>query len=44
MDKQRTIEKEASLKGIGLHTAKKVSVTFKPAEIDTGINLSLIHI
>ncbi len=38
MDKQRTIEKEASLKGIGLHTAKKVSVTFKPAEIDTGIN------
>jgi UDP-3-O-[3-hydroxymyristoyl] N-acetylglucosamine deacetylase/3-hydroxyacyl-[acyl-carrier-protein] dehydratase len=38
MDKQRTIEKEASLEGIGLHTAKKVSVTFKPAEIDTGIN------
>ncbi len=38
MDKQRTIEKEASLKGIGLHTAKKVSVTFKPADIDSGIN------
>ncbi len=38
MDKQKTIDKEASLKGVGLHTAKKVSVTFKPAEIDTGIN------
>lgn len=38
MDKQRTIAKELNLKGIGLHTANKVSVTFKPAEIDTGIN------
>ena len=38
MDKQRTIAKEASLNGIGLHTANKVSVTFKPAEIDSGIN------
>ncbi|MDP3731862.1 MAG: bifunctional UDP-3-O-[3-hydroxymyristoyl] N-acetylglucosamine deacetylase/3-hydroxyacyl-ACP dehydratase [Candidatus Omnitrophota bacterium] len=38
MDKQRTIEKEASLNGIGLHTAKKVNLTFKPADIDTGIN------
>ena len=38
MDKQKTIEREISLKGIGLHTAKKVNVTFKPADIDTGIN------
>ena len=38
MDKQRTIAREASLKGIGLHTAKKVSLTFKPADVDTGIN------
>jgi len=38
MDKQKTIEREISLKGIGLHTAKKVNITFKPAEIDTGIN------
>jgi len=38
MDKQRTIAKEAGLKGIGLHTANKVSVTFKAAEIDSGIN------
>ena len=38
MDKQKTIEREISLKGIGLHTAKKVSLTFKPADVDTGIN------
>jgi UDP-3-O-[3-hydroxymyristoyl] N-acetylglucosamine deacetylase/3-hydroxyacyl-[acyl-carrier-protein] dehydratase len=38
MDKQRTIAKEISLSGVGLHTAKKVNVTFKPAEVDSGIN------
>jgi len=38
MDKQKTIAKELSLKGIGLHTANKVNITFKPAEIDSGIN------
>lgn len=37
MEKQKTIGKELSLKGIGLHTAKKVNITFKPAEIDSGI-------
>ena len=38
MDKQKTIQREISLEGIGLHTAKKVSLTFKPADVDTGIN------
>jgi UDP-3-O-[3-hydroxymyristoyl] N-acetylglucosamine deacetylase/3-hydroxyacyl-[acyl-carrier-protein] dehydratase len=38
MDKQRTIQKEVSLEGVGLHTANKVSLTFKPAEVGTGIN------
>lgn len=38
MDKQRTIGKELSLKGIGLHTANKVNLTFKPADADSGIN------
>jgi len=38
MDMQRTIEKEVSLKGIGLHTACKVTAKFKPAEPDSGIN------
>ncbi len=38
MDKQRTIEKEVSTSGVGLHTANKVNLTFKPAEVDSGIN------
>lgn len=38
MDKQKTIAKEVSLKGVGLHTANNVNVTFKPADTDTGIN------
>lgn len=37
MDKQRTIQREVELKGIGLHTAHKVNITFKPAETDAGI-------
>ncbi|KPK98163.1 MAG: hypothetical protein AMJ95_05470 [Omnitrophica WOR_2 bacterium SM23_72] len=37
MKKQRTIARELSLSGIGLHTAKKVKVTFKPAQEDSGI-------
>lgn len=38
MDKQRTIAKQISISGIGLHTANKVNLTFKPAEIDSGVN------
>lgn len=38
MDKQRTIEREISLSGVGLHTAKKVNIKFKPAGPDCGIN------
>ena len=38
MEKQKTISREVSLSGIGLHTAKKANVTFKPAEADSGIN------
>ncbi len=38
MDKQKTIERETILRGVGLHTAKKVTIAFKPAGIDTGIN------
>jgi UDP-3-O-[3-hydroxymyristoyl] N-acetylglucosamine deacetylase/3-hydroxyacyl-[acyl-carrier-protein] dehydratase len=38
MDKQKTIDKEVSIEGVGLHTANKVELTFKPAEIDSGIN------
>jgi UDP-3-O-[3-hydroxymyristoyl] N-acetylglucosamine deacetylase / 3-hydroxyacyl-[acyl-carrier-protein] dehydratase len=38
MDKQRTVARELSLSGIGLHTAKKVNLTFKPAAVDSGIS------
>ena len=36
MAKQRTIEKEVSLKGVGLHTGNEVTLTFKPAPENTG--------
>ena len=35
--KQKTIKKEFSLSGVGLHTGCRVQVIFKPAEINTGI-------
>lgn len=35
-DKQCTIGKDASVSGIGLHTGKKSTVTFKPAGENTG--------
>lgn len=36
MAKQQTIEKEVSLKGVGLHTGNEVTLTFKPAPIGSG--------
>lgn len=38
MERQRTIKKEAKVKGVGIHKGKKVGLCFKPAEKDTGIN------
>ena len=35
-DKQQTIKQEASLQGVGLHTGKKATVTFKPAPDNHG--------
>ncbi len=37
MDNQRTIEKEISFSGVGLHTGHKANVKFKSAPVDTGI-------
>ncbi|MFD2562492.1 bifunctional UDP-3-O-[3-hydroxymyristoyl] N-acetylglucosamine deacetylase/3-hydroxyacyl-ACP dehydratase [Aquimarina rubra] len=34
--KQRTIQKEVELKGVGLHTGKEVTLTFKPAPENHG--------
>ncbi len=36
MVKQRTISKEISLTGVGLHTGKQVTITFKPAPENYG--------
>lgn len=36
MEKQTTIAKEVSLSGIGLHTGKKVTLTYKPAAANHG--------
>ncbi|MCB0375578.1 MAG: UDP-3-O-acyl-N-acetylglucosamine deacetylase, partial [Sinomicrobium sp.] len=34
--KQATIAREITLKGVGLHTGKEVTMTFKPAPVDHG--------
>ncbi|WP_026838722.1 bifunctional UDP-3-O-[3-hydroxymyristoyl] N-acetylglucosamine deacetylase/3-hydroxyacyl-ACP dehydratase [Gillisia sp. JM1] len=36
LSKQQTIKNEISLKGVGLHTGKEVTLTFKPAAENTG--------
>lgn len=36
MNNQQTIVKPVSLKGVGLHTGKEVTITFKPAEPNHG--------
>jgi UDP-3-O-[3-hydroxymyristoyl] N-acetylglucosamine deacetylase/3-hydroxyacyl-[acyl-carrier-protein] dehydratase len=36
MVKQKTIQSEISLTGVGLHTGKEVTITFKPAPINNG--------
>lgn len=35
-DKQKTLSKEVTLNGVGLHTGRPVSMTLKPAEVNTG--------
>ncbi len=34
--KQKTIKNEVALSGVGLHTGNKVTLTFKPAPVDSG--------
>ena len=38
MGNQRTIKKEIELGGVGLHTAHRASIRFKPAPVNSGIN------
>jgi UDP-3-O-[3-hydroxymyristoyl] N-acetylglucosamine deacetylase/3-hydroxyacyl-[acyl-carrier-protein] dehydratase len=36
MAKQKTISREISITGVGLHTGKQVTLTFKPADVNHG--------
>ena len=42
--KQKTILKEVSLKGVGLHTGKEVTLTFKPAPVNSGFAFKRIDL
>ena len=42
--KQKTIGKEVSLKGVGLHTGKDVTLTFKPAPANSGFAFKRIDL
>jgi UDP-3-O-[3-hydroxymyristoyl] N-acetylglucosamine deacetylase/3-hydroxyacyl-[acyl-carrier-protein] dehydratase len=44
MARQRTIEKEAALSGVGLHTGALCTATFKPAPPDTGIRFQRVDL
>jgi UDP-3-O-[3-hydroxymyristoyl] N-acetylglucosamine deacetylase / 3-hydroxyacyl-[acyl-carrier-protein] dehydratase len=44
MDKQKTIARDVRLEGVGLHTANKAAITFKPAAEDTGIEFVRIDL
>lgn len=43
-NKQKTIQKEVTLSGVGLHTGNTVSMTFKPAPINHGFAFSRIDL
>jgi len=38
MERQKTIRRETELEGIGLHTANRAKIKFKPAPVNSGIN------
>jgi UDP-3-O-[3-hydroxymyristoyl] N-acetylglucosamine deacetylase/3-hydroxyacyl-[acyl-carrier-protein] dehydratase len=42
--KQKTIEKEVSLAGVGLHTGKNVTLTFKPAAANAGLTFKRVDL
>ncbi|MCB0524652.1 MAG: bifunctional UDP-3-O-[3-hydroxymyristoyl] N-acetylglucosamine deacetylase/3-hydroxyacyl-ACP dehydratase [Saprospiraceae bacterium] len=42
--KQSTIKKPASVKGVGLHTGKEVTLTFKPAEANHGYRFQRVDL
>ena len=44
MNKQHTINKPVTVKGVGLHTGKTVSLTFKPAPVNHGYKYQRIDL
>lgn len=44
MEFQKTIKGNVSVKGVGLHSGKTVTVTFKPSMPDTGVNFVRIDV
>ena len=42
--KQKTIANEVSLTGVGLHTGKDVTLTFKPAELNNGYSFKRVDL
>ncbi|WMI67285.1 bifunctional UDP-3-O-[3-hydroxymyristoyl] N-acetylglucosamine deacetylase/3-hydroxyacyl-ACP dehydratase [Mangrovimonas sp. YM274] len=42
--KQKTIAKEVSLTGVGLHTGKDVTLTFKPAPVNNGFTFERVDL
>lgn len=43
-DRQRTVSKEISLEGIGVHSGEPATLTFRPAEPDTGIRFRRVDV
>ena len=43
-EKQRTLAREISLTGVGLHTGKSVTITFKPAPVNHGYKFCRIDL
>ncbi len=44
VQKQRNIEKEVSISGIGFHTGTECTMTFKPAPENSGIKFVLVNL
>ncbi|MEO8773815.1 MAG: UDP-3-O-acyl-N-acetylglucosamine deacetylase, partial [Gelidibacter sp.] len=42
--KQKTIQKEVSLSGVGLHTGNNVTLTFLPAPVNSGYSFKRIDL
>ena len=44
IEKQKTIKKEVSICGVGLHTGEKVNITFKPAPVNFGYKFKRVDL